>query len=123
MKAFILLALFAISSSFVSENQPTGALQVATPEVTTPVVTPPIQEVKHTKRISQVKKEVRQARKAARIKADVRDEVQRMDSKLKIGLFLLAIGVVLTIVGLGTLGGIAAFIGLIFAFFGLLHTF
>ncbi len=122
MKALVLVAILAVSSSFVSENQPTGALQVAPPEVTTPVVAAPTQEVKHTKRISQVKKEVRQARKA-QLKADVRDEIQRMDSKLKIGLFLLAIGVVLTIVGLSILGGIAAFIGLIFAFFGLLNTF
>lgn len=120
MKAFVLLAILAISSSFVSENQPTGALQVATPEVTEPIVAP-AQEVKQVKRISQVKKEIRQARKA--IKADVRDEVQRMDSKLKIGLFLLAIGAVLSIVGISTVGGIAALIGLGFAIVGLLHTY
>lgn len=122
MKALVLVAILAVSSSFVSENQPTGALQVAPPEVTTPVVAAPTQEVKHTKRISQVKKEVRQARKA-QIKADVRDEIQRMDSKLKIGLFLLAIGAVLSIVGIGTVGGIAALIGLGFTVVGLLHTY
>jgi hypothetical protein len=120
MKAFILLAILAISSSFVSENQPTGALQVATPEVTTPTV-PTVQEVRHVKRISQLKKEFKQARKV--IKADVRDEVQRMDSKLKIGLFLLGIGAVLSIVGISTVGGIAALIGLAFTIIGLLHTF
>ena len=121
MKAFILVAMLAISSSFVSENQPTGALQVATPEVTTPTVVAPAQEVKHSKRVSSVKKEIRQARKA--LKADVRDEVHRMDSKLKIGLFLLAIGAVLSIVGIGLVGGIAALIGLGFTIVGLLHTY
>lgn len=120
MKAFILLAMLAISSSFVSENQPTGALQVATPEVTKSIVAP-VQEVKQVKRISQIKKEIKQARKA--IKADVRDEVQRMDSKLKIGLFLLAVGAVLSIVGISVVGGIAALIGLAFTIIGLLHTF
>lgn len=121
MKAFILLAVLAISSSFVSENQPTGALQVATPEVTASVVAAPVQEVKHTKRVSNVKKEYRQARKV--VKADVRDKLQGMDPKLKIGLFLLAIGAVLSIVGISLVGGIAALIGLGFTIIGLLHTY
>ncbi len=121
MKAFILVAILAISSSFVSENQPTGALQVATPEVTTPTAVAPVREVKHTKRVSNVKKESRQARKV--LKADVRDKLQGMDSKLKIGLFLLAIGAVLSIVGISLVGGIAALIGLGFTIIGLLHTY
>lgn len=120
MKAFILLAILAVSSSFVSENHPTGALQVATPEITTPTVAAPIQEVKQTKRVSG-KKEIRQARKA--IRADVRDKVQGMDPKLKIGLFLLVIGAVLSIVGISLVGGIAALIGLGFTIIGLLHTY
>jgi hypothetical protein len=121
MKAFFLIAILAISSSFVSENQPTGALQVATPEVKTPVVAAPMQEVKQTKRVSNVKKEIRQSRKVRN--ADLQDKLQGMDSKLKIGLFLLAIGAVLSIVGISLVGGIAALIGLGFTIIGLLHTY
>ena len=121
MKAFFLLAILAISSSFVSENQPTGALQVATPEVTTPTVVAPAREVKHTKRVSSVKKEIRQSRIVRN--ADLQDKLQGMDSKLKIGLFLLAIGAVLSIVGISLVGGIAALIGLGFTIIGLLHTY
>jgi hypothetical protein len=46
-----------------------------------------------------------------------------MDSKLKIGLVLLAVGAVLSIVGISLVGGIAALIGLGFTIIGLLHTF
>jgi hypothetical protein len=122
MKALLFIALLVISSSFSSETQSTGALQVATP---TPEVIVSANKVQELKRVKHVEKERQQAirfvKKAQQ--ADVRDEVQRMDSKLKIGLFLLAIGVVLSIVGIGLVGGIAALIGLCFTIIGLLHTF
>ena len=122
MKALLFIALLVITSSFSSKTQSTGALQVATP---TPEVIVPVQAVQQVKRVKRVEKERQQAirfvKKAQQ--ADVRDEVQRMDSKLKIGLFLLAIGAVLSIVGIGLVGGIAALIGLCFTIIGLLHTF
>jgi hypothetical protein len=122
MKAFILIAILAISSSFSSEEKATGALQVATPEVVEAKKSvAPNQEVRQTKHVAHVKKEIRQARKA--LKTDVRDGIQRMDSKLKIGLVLLAVGAVLSIVGISLVGGIAALIGLGFTIIGLLHTF
>lgn len=45
------------------------------------------------------------------------------EPRLKIGLILLGIGIVLSIFGLGWIAGIAAFIGLIFTIIGLLHTY
>jgi hypothetical protein len=122
MKAFILISILAISSSFSSEEKATGALQMATTEVVEAKKSVmPRQEVRQTKHVAQVNKEIRQARKV--LKADVRDGIQRMDSKLKIGLFLLAIGAVLSIVGISLVGGIAALIGLGFTIIGLLHTY
>jgi hypothetical protein len=122
MKALLFIPLLVISSSFSSETQSTGALQVATPS---PEVIVPVQAVQQVKRVKRVEKErqqvIRFVKKAQQ--ADVRDEVQRMDSKLKIGLFLLAVGAVLSIVGIGLVGGIAALIGLCFTIIGLLHTF
>jgi hypothetical protein len=122
MKALIFVALLLISSSFSTEKNATGALQVATP---TPEVIVPVAEVHQVKRVMRVEKKrqqvIRLAKKAQKV--DVRDEVQRMDSKLKIGLFLLAVGAVLSIVGIGLVGGIAALIGLCFTIIGLLHTF
>ena len=43
--------------------------------------------------------------------------------KVKIGFTLIALGVVLAIVGLGFVGGLSAFIGLLFTIVGLLHTY
>jgi hypothetical protein len=45
------------------------------------------------------------------------------DPKLKIGLILLGLGIILSIFGLGLIGGISAFIGLVFTIIGLLHTY
>ncbi len=122
MKALLFIALLLISSSFSSEKNATGALQVATPS---PEVIVPAAEVHQEKRVMRVEKKRQQLIRLAKKtqKVDVRDEVQRMDSKLKIGLFLLAVGAVLSIVGIGLVGGIAALIGLCFTIIGLLHTF
>ncbi len=122
MKALLFIALLLISSSFSSEKNATGALQVATPS---PEVFVPAAEVHQVKRVMRVEKKRQQLIRLAKKtqKVDVRDEVQRMDSKLKIGLFLLAVGAVLSIVGIGLVGGIAALIGLCFTIIGLLHTF
>ena len=122
MKALLFVALLLISSSFSSEKNATGALQVATPS---PELIVPAAEVHQEKRVMRVEKKRQQVIRLAKKtqKVDVRDEVQRMDSKLKIGLFLLAVGAVLSIVGIGLVGGIAALIGLCFTIIGLLHTF
>jgi hypothetical protein len=45
------------------------------------------------------------------------------EPQLKIGLTLLAIGIILSVFGLGLMGGISAFIGLLFTILGLLNTY
>lgn len=45
------------------------------------------------------------------------------EPRLKIGLTLLVIGIVLSVFGLGLIGGISAFIGLLFTILGLLSTY
>ncbi len=45
------------------------------------------------------------------------------EPRLKIGVTLLAIGIVLSVFGLGLIGGISAFIGLLFTILGLLNTY
>ncbi len=45
------------------------------------------------------------------------------EPRLKIGLILIGIGIVLSVFGLGWIAGTAAFIGLIFTIIGLLHTY
>lgn len=45
------------------------------------------------------------------------------DPKLKIGLILLGLGIILSIFGLGLIGGLSALIGLAFTIIGLLHTY
>jgi hypothetical protein len=119
MKITILFLILVTLSSFSTENEPTGALQVSTPVALEVVVK---SEIKQTSRI---KKEVKKKNKLAQKlqKADSKDLVRGMDSKLKIGLVLMGIGVVLTIVGISTVGGIAALVGLGFTIVGLLHTY
>ena len=45
------------------------------------------------------------------------------EPRLKIGVTLLVIGIVLSIFGLGLIGGISAFVGLLFTILGLLNTY
>jgi hypothetical protein len=45
------------------------------------------------------------------------------EPRLKIGVTLLVIGIVLSLFGLGLIGGISAFIGLLFTILGLLSTY
>ena len=45
------------------------------------------------------------------------------EPRVKIGVTLLLIGIVLSVFGLGLIGGISAFIGLLFTILGLLNTY
>jgi hypothetical protein len=51
------------------------------------------------------------------------DGFQSLDRNLKIGIVLIAIGLGLSILGLGQIGGLAALIGLVFLVLGLLNTY
>ncbi|RXK49876.1 putative periplasmic lipoprotein [Aquirufa rosea] len=93
------------------------------------------QEVKSMKHME--KKELIQHKKEfkARLKSQIKEYkaqakkqkqaagASSWDSKVKIGVILLIIGIILSIFGLGAIGAVSAFIGLIFVLLGLLHTF
>ena len=72
------------------------------------------------------KKEVKAIIQQMKLQNKVAQEpatAQDWDPKLKIGVILLGIGVLLSIFGIGLIGGISAFIGLAFTILGLLHTY
>jgi hypothetical protein len=111
MKKFLFL-FFIISSAFAGEEnkQPT-AIQMAPVEVIAPV-----KIKKHIKVVkSTVKPEIKVTKKPV--------EPRGWHPKLKIGFTLIALGVVLVIIGLGFVGGLSAFIGLLFTIAGLLQTY
>jgi len=55
--------------------------------------------------------------------AEKKSGASHWEPRLKIGVTLLAIGIILSVFGLGLIGGISAFIGLLFTILGLLNTY
>ncbi len=55
--------------------------------------------------------------------AEKKSGASHWEPRLKIGVTLLVIGIVLSVFGLGLIGGISAFIGLLFTLLGLLNTY
>lgn len=55
--------------------------------------------------------------------ADKKITLGHWEPRLKIGVTLLVIGIVLSIFGLGLIGGVSAFIGVLFTILGLLNTY
>ena len=55
--------------------------------------------------------------------AEKKPGANHWEPRLKIGVTLLVIGIVLSVFGLGLIGGISAFIGLLFTILGLLNTY
>ena len=55
--------------------------------------------------------------------AEKKSGANHWEPRLKIGVTLLVIGIVLSVFGLGLIGGISAFIGLLFTILGLLNTY
>jgi hypothetical protein len=55
--------------------------------------------------------------------AEKKSGANHWEPRLKIGVTLLVIGIVLSVFGLGLIGGISAFVGLLFTILGLLHTY
>lgn len=55
--------------------------------------------------------------------AEKKSGATHWEPRLKIGVTLLVIGIVLSVFGLGLIGGISAFIGLLFTILGLLNTY
>ena len=61
--------------------------------------------------------------KAQNKRAEKKAGANHWEPRLKIGVTLLVIGIVLSVFGLGLIGGISAFIGLLFTILGLLNTY
>jgi hypothetical protein len=61
--------------------------------------------------------------KAQNKTAEKKSGTSHWEPRLKIGVSLLVIGIVLSVFGLGLIGGISAFIGLLFTILGLLNTY
>ena len=61
--------------------------------------------------------------KAQNKRAEKKSGASHWEPRLKIGVTLLVIGIVLSVFGLGLIGGISAFIGLLFTILGLLNTY
>ena len=55
--------------------------------------------------------------------AEKKPGANHWEPRLKIGVTLLVIGIILSVFGLGLIGGISAFIGLLFTILGLLNTY
>ena len=111
MKKIIVL-FFIFSSAFAGEeNNKATAIQIAPVEV--------LETVKVKKHIKEVKSVVKPEIKTTKRPVEPRG----WHPKIKIGFTLIALGVVLAIVGLGFVGGLSAFIGLLFTIVGLLLTY
>lgn len=124
----IFLLLFVFSAAFAGEenNKPT-AIQMAPVELVAPIV----KAEKAEKPVS-VNSEVKTVAKSAvksEVKVSKREGGPREGGprgwhpRLRIGFTLIVLGIVLAVVGLGFVGGLSAFIGLLFTISGLLHTY
>jgi hypothetical protein len=111
MKKFTVL-FFIFSSAYAGEeNNKATAIQMAPVEV--------LETVKVKKHIKEVKSVTKPEIKTTKRPVEPRG----WHPKIKIGFTLIALGVVLAIVGLGFVGGLSAFIGLLFTIAGLLQTY
>lgn len=102
------------------------SIEVSLPAVAAPVAPKAQQEsvYLHVDRIIDSKPVTQLIKKASYIKKSAQVHGPRnWAPQLKIGLSLLAIGVVLAVFGLGFVGGLAALIGLLFTIVGLLVTY
>lgn len=73
--------------------------------------------------IQQMKSQNKVTRKTSLNVSKQASSASNWDPKLKIGLILLGVGIILSIFGLGLIGGLSALIGLAFTIIGLLHTY
>jgi hypothetical protein len=128
MKKFILFLLMGLPAFAGEENNKPTALQMAPVEklslVTTPSVAPAVETLVAPKVAPEMKTRKEQVATSSEVKAVKKAvEPRGWHPKVKIGFTLLALGVILVVLGLGFVGGLSAFIGLLFTIAGLLHTY
>ncbi|MEY3918253.1 MAG: hypothetical protein RLZZ132_588 [Bacteroidota bacterium] len=128
MKKFILFLLMGLPAFAGEENNKPTALQMAPVEQvapsTAPVVAPAVETHVAPKVAPEMKARKEQVSPSTEVKAVKKAvEPRGWHPKVKIGFTLLALGVILVVLGLGFVGGLSAFIGLLFTIAGLLHTY
>ena len=128
MKKFILFLLMGLPAFAGEENNKPTALQMAPVEKvapsTTPSVAPAVETLVSPKVAPEMKTRKEQVSLSTEVKAVKKAvEPRGWHPKVKIGFTLLALGVILVVLGLGFVGGLSAFIGLLFTIAGLLHTY
>jgi len=128
MKKFILFLLMGLPAFAGEENNKPTALQMAPVEKvapsTTPSVAPAVETLVSPKVAPEMKTRKEQVSLSSEVKAVKKAvEPRGWHPKVKIGFTLLALGVILVVLGLGFVGGLSAFIGLLFTIAGLLHTY
>jgi hypothetical protein len=122
-KIFLLLFVFSVAFAGEENNKPT-AIQMAPVELVVPV--------SKAEKLLSLSSEVKTVAKSA-IKSEVKVSKRKggpreggprsWHPRLRIGFTLIVLGIVLAVVGLGFVGGLSAFIGLLFTISGLLHTY
>lgn len=128
MKKFILFLLMGLPAFAGEENNKPTALQMAPVEQvapsTAPSVAPAVETLVSPKFAPEMKTRKEQVSLSSEVKAVKKAvEPRGWHPKVKIGFTLLALGVILVVLGLGFVGGLSAFIGLLFTIAGLLHTY
>ena len=128
MKKFILFLLMGLPAFAGEENNKPTALQMAPVEKvalsSAPVVAPAVETLVAPKVALEMKTRKEQVSLSTEVKAVKKAvEPRGWHPKVKIGFTLLALGVILVVLGLGFVGGLSAFIGLLFTIAGLLHTY
>lgn len=128
MKKFILFLLMGLPAFAGEENNKPTALQMAPVEKvapsTAPAVAPAVETLVAPTVAPEMKTQKEQVSHSTEVKAVKKAvEPRGWHPKVKIGFTLLALGVILVVLGLGFVGGLSAFIGLLFTIAGLLHTY
>ncbi len=128
MKKFILFLLMGLPAFAGEENNKPTALQMAPVEKLSPATTPSVAPAVETLVAPKVAPEMKTRKEQVSLSTEVKAvkkavEPRGWHPKVKIGFTLLALGVILVVLGLGFVGGLSAFIGLLFTIAGLLHTY
>ncbi len=128
MKKFILFLLMGLPAFAGEENNKPTALQMALVEKVTPSTAPSVAPAVETLVSPKIAPEMKTRKEQVSLSSEVKAvkkavEPRGWHPKVKIGFTLLALGVILVVLGLGFVGGLSAFIGLLFTIAGLLHTY
>jgi hypothetical protein len=128
MKKFILFLLMGLPAFAGEENNKPTALQMAPVEQVAPSTAPSVAPAVETLVAPKVAPEMKTRKEQVSLSSEVKAvkkavEPRGWHPKVKIGFTLLALGVILVVLGLGFVGGLSAFIGLLFTIAGLLHTY